>query len=95
MTLREEANYIIHEAIQAVLPDEAVRQALKAKEFDEGKIYMVAVGKAAWQMAQSASKCLGERIARGVCISKYGHIMKQDTLYLIQIPLELQGQQLI
>lgn len=75
MTLREEANYIIHEAIQAVLPDEAVRQALKAKEFDEGKIYMVAVGKAAWQMAQSASKCLGERIARGVCISKYGHIM--------------------
>lgn len=75
MTLREEANYIIHEAIQAVLPDEAVRQALKAKEFGEGKIYMVAVGKAAWQMAQSASKCLGERIARGVCISKYGHIM--------------------
>lgn len=75
MTLREEANYIIHEAIQAVLPDEAVRQALNAKEFDEGKIYMVAVGKAAWQMAQSASKCLGERIARGVCISKYGHIM--------------------
>lgn len=75
MTLREEADYIIHTAIQAVLPDEAVRQALKAKEFGEGRIYMVAVGKAAWQMAQAASKCLGERIERGICISKYGHIM--------------------
>lgn len=73
-TLREDANRIIAKAIQKVLPDEAVAQALKQKQFDSGSIYVVAAGKAAWQMAQAASAILGGRIARGVVITKYEHV---------------------
>ena len=50
MTLREEADKIIKEAITKVLPDEAVKQALKNRKPVKGKLYLVAVGKAAWQM---------------------------------------------
>lgn len=74
MTLREDANYIIKTAIEAVLPDEAVIRALQSKSFNKGKVYLVAVGKAAWQMAKAASDLLGDQIEKGVCISKYGHI---------------------
>lgn len=35
---------------------------------------MVAVGKAAWQMAKTASDCLDKKIEKGICISKYGHM---------------------
>ncbi len=77
MTLREEADYIVNKAISAALPDEAVRQALKTKDFGKGKVYMVAVGKAAWQMAKAASDCLDKQIEKGICISKYGHIMDE------------------
>ena len=48
MTLREEADKIIKEAITKVLPDEAVKQALKNRKPVKGKLYLVAVGKAAW-----------------------------------------------
>ena len=45
--LRADADEIIRRSLQAVLPDEAVRRALSGKEFS-GKIYLLAVGKAAW-----------------------------------------------
>ena len=45
MTLREEADKIIKEAITKVLPDEAVKQALKNRKPVKGKLYLVAVGK--------------------------------------------------
>lgn len=73
-SLREDADKIIVQAIQAVLPDQAVMQALKEKEFANGKIYAAAVGKAAWQMANAAAGLLGSRIERGVVITKYGHV---------------------
>ena len=38
MNLRQDAEYIIRESIQKVLPDEAVRQALNDKRFDTGGI---------------------------------------------------------
>lgn len=74
MTLRADANYIIKMAIASVLPDEAVMRALQEKHFSAGKIYIVAIGKAAWQMAKTTSELLGSKIERGICISKYGHI---------------------
>lgn len=73
-TLREDADQIIAKAIQKVLPDEAVAQALGQKQFDSGSIYAVAAGKAAWQMARAASAILGDRITGGVVITKYGHV---------------------
>ncbi len=70
--LRQDAEYIIREAIQAVLPDEAVRRALEKRSF-AGNVVLVAAGKAAWQMADAAQKCLGDTIRAGIVVTKYGH----------------------
>ena len=72
-SFREEANIIIGETIHAVLPDVAVQRALSEMHFD-GRVILVAVGKAAWQMANAASQALGERIDCGIVITKHGHI---------------------
>ena len=71
--LRDIADSIIDAAIKAVLPDEAVKRALENKEF-AGKVVLVAAGKAAWQMAKAASDYLGDRIDKGVVITKYDHV---------------------
>ncbi|MBR4017420.1 MAG: glycerate kinase [Oscillospiraceae bacterium] len=73
LALREQANTIIQKAIQAVLPDEAVVRALTGKTFP-GRVLLVAAGKAAWQMAKAAKACLGNRIEKGVIVTKYHHI---------------------
>ena len=57
-TLRQTADQIISASIQAVLPDEAVRRALKDFR-PEGRVFLVAAGKAAWQMAHAAVSALG------------------------------------
>ena len=72
--LRRDADQIIHTAIHAVKPDAAVRRALEGQEFP-GRVVLVAAGKAAWQMAKTASDCLGDRIAKGIVITKYHHVM--------------------
>lgn len=74
MTLREEADQIIQKSIQAVLPDEAVKRALQGRKFGPGKIYMVAAGKAGWQMGRAAAEILGDRLEAGVVVTKYGHV---------------------
>lgn len=74
MNLREEADLIVREAIQKVLPDNAVTKILKEKKFHSGRIYVVAAGKAAWQMAKAAFDVLQDRIETGVVITKYGHV---------------------
>lgn len=72
--MRKDADYIIDYSIKQVLPDYAVIQALKGKTFNNGKLYVIAVGKAAWQMANTASKVLGDRIEAGVVVTKYEHV---------------------
>ncbi len=72
--LRFHADQIVKEAIAAVQPDAAVERAIKNMEF-QGRVLLVAAGKAAWQMAKAASDCLGERIEKGVVVTKYGHVM--------------------
>ncbi len=71
-SMRREAAQIIQEAIQAVLPDRAVQRVLEGRTFP-GRVLLVSVGKAAWQMARAAGQCLGEQITAGVVITKYGH----------------------
>ena len=71
--LREDAKFIYTRAIEAVLPDEAVRRALSGQRFP-GRVVLVAVGKAAWRMASAAKDALGERIDTGIVITKYGHV---------------------
>ena len=58
-----------------VLPDAAVKKALAGHAFGTGRIVLIAVGKAAWQMARAAADGLGDRIDRGIVITKYDHVM--------------------
>lgn len=70
MSLRADANQIIQEALKAAQPDTAVATVLQNANL-HGNLYLVAVGKAAWQMAQAACEiCI---FKAGVVITKYGH----------------------
>ena len=71
--LRKNADTIISSSLKAVLPDVAVRRALESFQPQGGRILLVAVGKAAWQMAHTAVATLN-RIDEGIVITKYGHV---------------------
>ena len=73
LTLRKDADAIIASSLNAVLPDEAVRRALKAFAPKGGRVLLVAAGKAAWQMAHAAVEALG-RVDGGVVVTKYEHV---------------------
>lgn len=77
--LRKDAKQIIDEAIASVQPDAAVRRALSNIVFSE-HVYIVAIGKAGWQMANAAVSYLQEngiRYEKGVVLTKYHHVMGQ------------------
>lgn len=74
--LRAHAERIIRAAITQVLPNIAVTQALSGVKFP-GRVFVVAVGKAAWQMARSAADCMADKITAGVVITKYEHVREQ------------------
>ena len=74
--LRADAEKIVRSAIEAVKPDEAVRRALKNVTLSS-RVYLVAVGKAAWQMAAAAVQELKMPLCDGIVITKYGHAMGQ------------------
>ncbi len=68
--LRQDAEFILCRAIRSVLPDKAVERALAGMEFP-GRVFLVAVGKAAWQMAAAVNI----PITAGVVVTKYGHVL--------------------
>ena len=71
--LRKDAEAIIRQAISAVTPGFAVEKALKGRAFP-GRVYLVAAGKAAWKMADTAARTLGGALTAGVVVTKYGHV---------------------
>ncbi len=71
--LYRDARQIMAGAIRQVLPDIAVGQALSGREYS-GKVYLAAIGKAAWQMAKAAEDCLPVSPAAGIVLTKYGHV---------------------
>ena len=71
--LRADADAIISASIEAVKPDEAVQRALQSFRPGKGRTLLVSTGKAAWQMAYAAVKCLG-KVDGGVVVTKYDHV---------------------
>ncbi len=74
--LHADAVQIADAAIAAVLPDAAVARALQELCPPQGRLVLVAVGKAAWQMAAAALDVLAQRGIcpdAGIVITKYGH----------------------
>ena len=70
--LRQNAMTVVRESIRRVMPEAAVRRALEGREFP-GRVVVIAVGKAAWTMADAAVRSLARPVYRGVVITKYGH----------------------
>ena len=74
MSISSDAREIIRNALEAAKPNTAVRRALESLCIPrEGKLILVAVGKAAWQMSKSAEDFLGDRVDDGIVITKHGH----------------------
>lgn len=72
-TLYDDAQAVIKVALSQVKPDAAVQRALQSFQPGERTV-LVSVGKAAWQMAAAAEKCLPGPLAGGIVITKYGHV---------------------
>lgn len=73
MRILEDAQIIMKAALDAALPDTAVKKALTELPEYHGKLILVAVGKAAWQMAAAAHRELGGKIDGGIVITKHDH----------------------
>lgn len=71
--MKEHARYIYENAIKENLPDSAVKKALENMPEYSGRLILVAIGKASYQMAKTVSECLGSKIDSGIIITKYGH----------------------
>jgi hydroxypyruvate reductase len=71
--LYRDAKTLVDQSIKENMPQAAVNNALRGHEFG-GTIYALAIGKAAWTMAQAARETLGDRIKKGIVITKYGHV---------------------
>ena len=70
--LRIDAEKAAYTAINAVMPEGAVRRALLGKQYP-GRVFLIAAGKAAPRMAQAALSVLAVPVPEGLVISKYGH----------------------
>lgn len=71
--MRQDAQTIIDAALLAAQPDTAVAKALRAFTCPQGRLVLIAAGKAAWQMAKTACDNLGDRIDDAIVITKYDH----------------------
>lgn len=84
--LRDDAMAIFKAALAAASANEAVKRHLHrtATELHAGKaryalastkhIVLVAIGKAAAQMAEAVEECAGNRLTRGIIVTKHGHV---------------------
>ena len=73
MSIRTDADCIISSVIRDAMPDEAVEKALRGFARPKGRLVLVSIGKAGWQMAKAAVDILGDAIDDGIVITKYGH----------------------
>ena len=71
--LRKDAQYIYENAIKDNLPDSAVKKAIETMPKYSGRLILVAIGKASYQMAKTACECLKDKIDSGIVITKYQH----------------------
>ena len=70
MNMRQDSRRIIEAAIHAAQPDTAVKKALANLPSYTGRLVLISIGKAAWQMAYAAHLELGSRISSGLVITK-------------------------
>ena len=72
-TLREDAQSVIEAALAAAYPKKAVIRAVEGLRLYGGRLRVIAIGKAAWAMADAALEALGARIEQGLAVVPYGY----------------------
>lgn len=70
--LKKDAAKIIRESISSALPGRNVRELLFQADVGSGKLIVIAVGKAAYKMAEAAYDVLRNRITAGLVVTKEG-----------------------
>jgi len=74
--LREDALAILSASLAAANANAAVKRRLIASNFRLraiDRVFLIAIGKAAPQMAEAVEEKLGERLTRGLIVTKHGH----------------------
>ena len=93
--LKSDAEKIYKKAILENMPNEAVKNALAKADFGSGRVVLISVGKAGWEMAKTAYELLGERIDKGVVITKYDHIPKSVKCKMQNAKCDKEGSSLV
>ena len=75
--LYNHARKIYSTSISENMPNEAVKRALNDLELGSGRLVLISIGKAGWEMAKTAYEILGDKIDSGVVITKYDHTPKE------------------
>ena len=70
--LKKDAAKIIRESLSSALPGKNVRELLFQADVGTGKLIVIAVGKAAYKMAEAAYDVLRDRITAGLVVTKEG-----------------------
>lgn len=92
--LRKAAREIWESALAAASPDTCIRNSVQlngdtlticAKEFPlTGRVIVIGTGKAAARMAQVVEELLGDRVSRGLVVTKYGHGLPLKRVNLVE-----------
>ena len=72
--LRKDAKMIINDILPFISCDNTFEDALKDFKLPKGNLYLVAVGKATFNMTARAEEILHGHIKEGIVLSKYWHI---------------------
>lgn len=71
--MNNDAEKIVRHVLKDADPSREISRILTTLDIPQRDIMLIAVGKAAWDMAKAATDSLAGRISRGLVITKYGH----------------------
>jgi len=72
MSIHSDAQTLVKNIVAENMPQQSVEKALTNHEFS-GNVYLVSIGKAAWTMAKTVSDFLGDKLVKGIVVTKYKH----------------------
>ncbi len=96
--LRQHAEAIYKTAIKENMPNAAVKKAIEQllkmqneEPAKKGKIVLVSIGKAGWEMAKTAYEILGDKIHSGIVITKYDHVSAEYRMQNAKCKMEYEN----
>ena len=71
--MEKEVKEMVNDILKQCSPTVQLRKQIADLSFDNGKLLVISIGKAAWQLASITSKYLNKKIDKGIVLTKYGH----------------------